>query len=112
MADGPDKWHGTGIAGFSPTDADFLAATRITRPLSGARKAKAKVVVAVAGGVVVAVGRMDVPGVVVPRPATINPVRACMAMNHCVRLNPRTDTKSSPAFWDTEKSSVRMAHRR
>lgn len=76
MADGPDKWHGTGIAGSSPADADFLAATRITRPLSGARKAKAKVVVAVAGVVVVAVSRTDVPGVVVPRPATINPVRA------------------------------------
>jgi len=26
MADGRDKWRGTGIAGFSPADADFLAA--------------------------------------------------------------------------------------
>jgi len=49
---------------------------RTRRMLSRADHAKPNVVVAVAGVVVVAIGSANVPGIVVPRTATINPVGA------------------------------------
>jgi len=49
--------------------------------MPGAGDAKAEVVVAVAWVVVVAIRGTDVPGVIVPRPATIDPVRACSVIH-------------------------------
>ena len=45
--------------------------------MPGGSRRGSRFVVAVAWVVVVAIGGTDVPGVIVPRPATIDPVRAC-----------------------------------
>jgi len=63
--------------------------------MPGARDAEAEVVVAVAWVVVVAIGGTDVPGVIVPRPATINPVRACSVI-HRYRYSTTPQTNIQP----------------
>ncbi|HOC99278.1 MAG TPA: hypothetical protein PKH54_04985 [Myxococcota bacterium] len=59
----------------------FSGRSAVTPKPSRAGGAQAEVVVAVAGVVVVAIGSANVPGVVVPRAAAINPVGALVAID-------------------------------